>query len=87
MTYKLEILPSVKRVLSVLPKKIQKQIDKVILSLSENPRPQGVKRLQGKTDYYRIRSGDYRIIYQIKDDVLTVLIIKIGHRRDIYRNI
>jgi mRNA interferase RelE/StbE len=85
--YKLEILPSAKRVLSILPKKIQKQIDRVIVSLSENPRPHGVKKLQGKTDYYRIRSGDYRIVYQIKDDVLTILIIRIGHRKDIYRKI
>ena len=86
MIYKLEILPSAKRALKTLPVKIQKQIDREILSLSENPRPFGVKKLKGKTDFYRIRSGDYRIIYQIKNDVLTILIIRIGHRKEIYQN-
>jgi len=87
VTYKLELLPSAKHALKALPEKIQKQIDREILSLSENPRPYGVKKLKGKADFYRIRSGDYRIVYQIKDDVLTVLIIRIGHRKEIYQNI
>ncbi|MCK4763017.1 MAG: type II toxin-antitoxin system RelE/ParE family toxin [Candidatus Aminicenantes bacterium] len=87
MTYKIEILPSAKRSLVALPKKIQKQIDRGILSLSENARPQGVKKLKKTGDLYRIRSGDYRVIYQIKDDILTILIIRIGHRKDIYRKL
>jgi len=52
--------------------------------LQHNPRPQGYKKLKDRNGY-RIRSGDYRIIYQIKDRELLILILDIGHRRDIYQ--
>ena len=53
--------------------------------LAANPRPPGVEKLAGPDDFYRIRVGDYRIIYQIQDDVLMILVVKIGHRREVYR--
>ena len=53
--------------------------------LVENPRPQGCVKLTGEESLYRIRVGEYRIIYQIQDAVLLVLIISIGHRREVYR--
>ena len=53
-------------------------------SLSANPRPYGIQVLKGDNRYYRIRQGDYRIIYEINDPELIVRIIKIGHRRDVY---
>ena len=52
--------------------------------LVENPRPPGVKKLKGYRDYWRIRVGDYRIIYTIQDDRLLVVVIRIGHRREVY---
>lgn len=54
-------------------------------SLSDDPRPQGVKKLSGAARTYRIRIGDYRVVYEIEDDVLLVLVIRVAHRRDIYR--
>jgi mRNA interferase RelE/StbE len=79
----------------VLTKKAQKQLDKLsdaianplfkaIANLQENPRPQGCKKLKGR-DGYRIRVGNYRIIYDIFDDALIVDIITLGHRKDIYK--
>jgi mRNA interferase RelE/StbE len=53
------------------------------LSLSENPRPYGYKKLVGR-DAYRIRIGDYRIIYEIEDKIITVTVIDVGHRKEIY---
>jgi mRNA interferase RelE/StbE len=52
-----------------------------------DPRPPGVKRLHGRREYLRLRSGDYRAIYTVDDDRFTVLIIKLGHRREVYRTL
>lgn len=54
-------------------------------SLASNPRPEGYTKLKGADNLYRIRCGDYRIIYTIQDDVLIVLVIEVGHRKDIYK--
>jgi len=54
-------------------------------ALADNPHPAGSLKLQGADDLYRIRIGDYRVIYQIQDEVLIVLVVEIGHRRDVYR--
>ena len=54
-------------------------------ALAQNPRPSGVVKLSGEDDLYRIRVGNYRITYSIQDNHLLVLVVKIGHRRDIYR--
>ncbi len=53
--------------------------------LDDNPRPHGTEKLTGSEDFYRIREGDYRIIYTIKDKELIILVVKIGHRKDVYR--
>ncbi|MDR1981830.1 MAG: type II toxin-antitoxin system RelE/ParE family toxin [Tannerellaceae bacterium] len=58
-------------------------IKKALCRLADNPRPQGYKKLKGR-DGYRIRIGDYRIIYDIFDDILSVHVINIGHRRNVY---
>lgn len=65
---------------------IQKQIIQKLRELEHDPRPAGYKHLQGKKDLYRVRCGDYRIIYTIRDNQLLVLVVQIGHRRDVYRN-
>lgn len=69
-----------------IPKKFQEIIKEKVESLADNPRPEGYIKLKGskRDPIYRIRFGDYRIIYAIKDDKLIVLIIEIGNRKDIY---
>ncbi len=85
-TYRIKILPTAQKELASLPKVIRIRIGRKIDSLQTNPTPQGVKLLKGKDrEAYRVRVGDYRILYQIKKDILTVLVIKIGHRREVYR--
>ena len=64
---------------------IQTQILKALIKLEKNPRPSGCKKLQGLEHLYRLRIGDYRVIYRIEDNKLLVLIISLGHRREIYK--
>ncbi|OGG45836.1 MAG: addiction module toxin RelE [Candidatus Handelsmanbacteria bacterium RIFCSPLOWO2_12_FULL_64_10] len=85
MIYRLKILPSAQRELAALPTKIQRQVDKRIRALATNPRPHGSIKLSGEKDLYRIQSGDYRIIYEIRDDVLLVTVVRVRHRKDVYR--
>jgi mRNA interferase RelE/StbE len=59
-------------------------IKSAIASLADNPRPQGYKKLKAE-DAYRIRVGDYRVIYEIDDDRIIVVVVSVGHRRDIYK--
>jgi mRNA interferase RelE/StbE len=68
-----------------LEKPRQRRISAKIDSLKTNPRPSGVEKLSGEEDLYRVRVGDYRILYQIHDRILLVLILRIGHRQDVYR--
>ena len=83
--YTIEITDDVEKALERLPKNIVVRIDRAINSLSFNPRPQGYKKLVGTDNDYRLRAGDYRIIYSIEDDRLVVMVIDVGHRKDVYR--
>lgn len=82
--YSIEFKKSAVKELEKLPKEIIEAIRDAILALQDNPYPVGYKKLKGRKSDYRIRVGSYRIIYQIKNDVLIIYIIKIGHRKDIY---
>ena len=64
--------------------KLKKRLDDAIEALSDDPRPQGCRKLAGTSDRYRIRVGDYRIIYRVDDGKVTVLVLVIGHRREVY---
>ena len=68
-----------------LPQKKQKQVLSAIESLENEPRPAQCKKLVDAANVYRVRSGDYRILYQIEDAQLLVLVIKVAHRRDVYK--
>lgn len=83
--YSIEFTKTAEKDLRRLPKQVISRIRKAVDALAENPRPHGYKKLVGQQDRYRIRIGDYRIIYNIKDDILVVLVIEIDHRKDIYR--
>lgn len=87
MTYEIEIAEKLEKRLRKFPKKDKEKILEKIDSLAYNPRPKDCKKLQGnqKPFLYRIRSGIYRIIYAINDDILIVLIVDIGHRKEVYR--
>jgi len=71
--------------LNSIPSPFLEQVEAKLLALADNPRPAGRKKLQGEDNLWRIRSGKYRIVYEISDAALIVTAIKIGHRRDIYR--
>jgi mRNA interferase RelE/StbE len=83
--YKIELSKRAIKDLKKLTKSVFKKISIKIDKLSKNPCPQNAKKLISKDDFFRIRPGDYRIIYQIKDSVLLILVVKIGHRKDIYK--
>jgi mRNA interferase RelE/StbE len=83
--YSIEFRPAAARDLRKLPRHEQRRVGARIDSLADNPRPAGVRQLAGSEKFYRIRVGDYRIIYEILDKVLRILVLKIGHRRDVYR--
>ena len=83
-SYKLFFKKSVQKDFDSIPKRDLKRILSRIESLSEDPRPKGCEKLTGQ-ERYRLRQGRYRIVYSIQDDELTVWVVKVGHRKDIYR--
>jgi mRNA interferase RelE/StbE len=85
MAYSILLAPSAERQLKALAESTQKRIVRRLRTLAANPRPQGVKKLVGEDDLYRIRESDSRIIYTIRDKELIVLVVKIGDRKEIYR--
>jgi mRNA interferase RelE/StbE len=86
VTYQIQFSKGAAKQIKKLPADIKERIDKKILDLAIEPRPNGVKKLQGDDNSYRIRVGDYRIIYEIEDDILLVTVIKIKHRNEVYRD-
>lgn len=83
MPYQIQIRKTAQKQLDKLPDNISDTLLDAIETLAENPRPKGCKKLKGRSGF-RIRKGDYRIIYDIYDNVLIIDIIAVGHRRDIY---
>jgi mRNA interferase RelE/StbE len=83
--YSIEFDKSVKKTLSKLPNDVVKKILDAITELADDARPYGCEKLQSKGDYYRIRIGNYRVIYEINDGELTILVVEIGHRKEIYK--
>lgn len=82
--YKIEIKKSAVKEIDRLPQRDIKSILDKIASLADDPRPHDCKKLSNQ-EKYRVRCGDYRILYMIEDDVLIVYVVKVGHRRDVYR--
>ncbi len=85
MTYEVEITPAAKRQIKKLTKSVQGLIVERLEELAENPRPDGVLKMEGEENLYRVRVGDYRIIYEIQDRVLLIVVVKVGHRSNVYR--
>ncbi len=85
MTYSLRLGGGARRELTRLPREIIVRVDKVISALAEAPRPPGCRKLRSKTpEGWRVRVGDYRVLYQIDDERREVTVYRIGHRRDVY---
>ena len=85
MAYAVFVKPAALRELRKLPEDIKRRVAARIDALVGDPRPDGVERLQGEADLYRVRVGDFRIVYQVESKALVVLVVRIGHRRDVYR--
>jgi len=84
-TYEVRLLVTARRQLLRIPVRIRSRIAGAIRALADDPRPPGCKKLAGSSDYFRIRVGDYRVLYEVRDRDILVLVIKIGHRREVYR--
>ena len=84
MSYRIEVRPAARKALRSLPRPVVERIDVAILALADTPRPSGCVKLTNQ-EAWRIRVGDYRIIYEIHDAALVVTVIEVGHRRAIYR--
>lgn len=85
MTYSIEVLPAAERDLRKVHPQMRARIRGAVLRLAVDPRPPGARALKDRPGYLRVRIGDYRVIYTIKDDVLRVVVVRVGHRRDVYR--
>ncbi len=84
MSYRIEVRPAAARALKRIHPSDRKRVQGAIALLGRDPRPTGAKSLRGR-DGMRVRVGDYRIIYTVRDDVLLVVVVDLGHRREIYR--
>ena len=84
MSYRIELRPAATRALRKIDPKDRGRIQGAIALLARNPRPPGSRTLTGR-DGMRVRVGDYRIIYTVHDDVLLVVVVTVGHRREVYQ--
>ena len=86
MSYEVQILPKAARQIKALSVEVRQDVTLTIQSLTNEPRPIGVKKLSGEKDIYRVRVGNYRVLYRIIDKVLVVVVVSVGHRREVYRD-
>jgi mRNA interferase RelE/StbE len=86
-SFRIEFRPRALRDLKALPKAARSRIISKVSSLAVNPYPPEVRKLTGEEKLYRFRVGGYRVIYQVRDEVLLVLVVRVGHRKDIYRKV
>ena len=85
MTYKVEFSRRAEKQFEALPQQIQIRLRPRIDELALYPRPPSARKLEGAENQYRIRVGDYRIIYEIQDSILHIILVRIGHRSEVYR--
>jgi len=87
MPYQVRFKPAAERAIRKMEKSARRRIFERAEALADDPRPKEAKKLRGADDLWRIRVGELRIIYAIEDEILLVLVVKAGHRRDIYRDV
>jgi len=83
--YRIEVVRSAEKTLFSIPKPFVSKIIKAIENLADNPYPAGCRKFVGQKDTFRIRVNVYRIIYEVHDDLILIKVLKIGHRKDVYR--
>ena len=83
--YSIEISRTAEKQLDKLNRDDQRRVVRAIIALADDPRPQGSRKLTGYDDVFRIRVGRYRVLYSISGKKLVIIILKIGHRKDVYR--
>lgn len=84
-TYRIEVAPAAARQLRKLDHAARRRVQAAVELLADEPRPAGAKKLTGGDGEWRVRTGDYRIVYEIRDQVLLVMVLAVGHRREVYR--
>ena len=85
MTYEVRLARRAARSLASLERREQQRVRAALDLLADNPRPPNCAAMQGEGSVYRVRVGDYRIVYEVLDGVLLIHVVRIGHRRDVYR--
>ncbi|CAB4893067.1 unannotated protein [freshwater metagenome] len=85
MSYRITLAPSAARQLRKQDPQVRRRIQAALELLADDPRPPAATRLVGGAGEWRVRTGDYRVIYEIHDDELLVLVLQLGHRRDVYQ--
>lgn len=83
--YRIEFSHRAAKAYRGLPEDVRRRIEPKIDALGENPRPHGARKIEGEETAYRVRVGDYRIVYEVQDRALTVVVMNVGHRREVYR--
>ena len=83
--YEIEISRTAERQLRKLPRNDQQRLARTILTLAIDPFPRGARKLSGYDDVYRVRAGNYRVLYSVSTATLIVIVLKVGHRRDVYQ--
>ena len=83
--YRVEVEPAVARTLSKLSSKVRDRILRRVQELAHDPRPVGCVKLIGLAETYRIRVGDFRVLYEVHDRLVLVVVVRVGHRKEVYR--
>ena len=83
--YRIEFSYRAAKAYRTLPEDVRRRIEPKIDALAEHPRPHGARKIEGEQTAYRVRVGDYRILYEVHDRPLLILIMNVGHRREVYR--
>jgi mRNA interferase RelE/StbE len=84
--YDVRTLPAARKDIDRLPAKQRERVESAIASLADNPRPRGCVKMKAKVDTYRIRVGNYRVLYEVYDNELVIIVVTVGDRKDIYRH-
>ena len=87
MKYKIEFRPAVLKSMKRLPKRELRRIKRKINNLTDNLPDPATTKMKGNNQFHKIRSGDYRIVYEIHEDRLVILVVKVGHRKDVYKKL
>ncbi len=86
-SYRIQIVRSAQKDIRGLPGTVRNRVVIKIYQLAQTPRPSGCEKLKGSKSSYRIRIGDYRVVYRIKEEMILIEVLRAGHRRDVYKNL